>query len=52
MNWQLDVSVDEDACRIRQKNSTENLAKVRHVGLNMLKTHGSLKGGNKKSINK
>ncbi len=26
LHWQLDVSMNEDACRIRQNNSTENLA--------------------------
>jgi predicted transposase YbfD/YdcC len=29
--------MDEDACRIRQKNSTENLVTVRYVVLNLLK---------------
>jgi predicted transposase YbfD/YdcC len=35
--------MNEDACRIRQKNSTENLATVKHVALNLLKTDGSFK---------
>ena len=48
LHWQLDVSVNEDACRIRQNNSTENLAAVRHVALNLLKTDGSFKGGIKR----
>jgi predicted transposase YbfD/YdcC len=48
LHWQLDVSMNEDACRIRQKNSTENLATVRHVALNLLKTDGSFKGGIKR----
>jgi predicted transposase YbfD/YdcC len=48
LHWQLDISMNEDACRIRQKNSTENLATVRHVALNLLKTDGSFKGGIKR----
>jgi len=48
LHWQLDISMNEDACRIRQKNSTENLATVRHVALNLLKTDGYFKGGIKR----
>ena len=48
LHWQLDVSMNEDACRIRQNNSTEKLAAVRHVALNLLKTDGSFKGGIKR----
>lgn len=48
LHWQLDVSMNEDACRIRQKNSTENLATVRHVALNLLKTDRSFTGGIKR----
>lgn len=48
LHWQLDVSMNEDACRIRMNNSTENLAAVRHVALNLLKTDGSFKGGIKR----
>lgn len=48
LHWQLDVSMNEDACRIRMNNSTENLATVRHVALNLLKTDGSFKGGIKR----
>ncbi len=48
LHWQLDVSMNEDACRIRQKNSTENLATVRHIAVNLLKTDGSFKGGIKR----
>ncbi len=37
LHWQLDVSMNEDACRIRKNNSTENLATVWHTSLNLLK---------------
>jgi hypothetical protein len=46
--WQLDISMNEDACRIRMNNSKENLATVRHVALNLLKTDGSFKSGIKR----
>ncbi len=48
LHWQLDVSMNEDACRIRQKNSTENLATVRHTSLNLLKADDSFQGGIKR----
>ena len=48
LHWQLDVSMNEDSCRIRQKNSTENVATVRHTSLNLLKTDQSFKGGIKR----
>lgn len=48
LHWQLDVSMNEDACRIRQYNSTENLATVRHVALNLLKEDDTFTGGIKR----
>ena len=48
LHWQLDVSMNEDACRIRQRNSTENLATVRHTSLNLLKSEKSFEGGIKR----
>ncbi len=48
LHWQLDVSMNEDSCRIRQNNSTENLATVRHTSLNLLKTDKSFQGGIKR----
>ncbi len=48
LHWQLDVSMNEDACRIRQNNSTENLATVRHTTLNLLKANNSFQGGIKR----
>lgn len=40
--------MNEDASRIRQKNSTENLATVRHKNLNLLKADDSFQGGIKR----
>ena len=48
LHWQLDVSMNEDACRIRQRNSTENLATVRHTSLNLLKSDKSFSAGIKR----
>ncbi|MFQ3176305.1 MAG: hypothetical protein ACJAYB_002118 [Psychromonas sp.] len=40
--------MNEDACRIRQGNSTENVATVRYTSLNLLKNEKSFEGGIKK----
>lgn len=45
LHWQLDVSFDEDHCRIRKGHAAENLAVLRHIALNLLKQEKSLKGG-------
>lgn len=37
LHWQLDVSFDEDHCRLRKDHSARNLALIRRVALNMLK---------------
>ena len=38
LHWVLDMSFREDECRVRQGNATENLAIMRHLSLNLLKT--------------
>lgn len=43
LHWVLDISFREDECRIRKDNAPENLAILRHVVLNLLKTETSLK---------
>lgn len=45
LHWQLDVSFDEDHCRIRKGHAAENLAVLRHIALNLLKQEKSLKAG-------
>jgi predicted transposase YbfD/YdcC len=45
LHWSLDVSFNEDACRTRTGNAAENLAVVRHIGLNLLKQEKSCKMG-------
>ena len=45
LHWQLDISFDEDDCRIRKDRAPENLAVVRHIALNMLQHEKTLKRG-------
>jgi len=37
LHWQLDVSFDEDRCRLRKDHAARNFALIRRVALNMLK---------------
>jgi len=45
LHWSLDVSFGEDACRTRSGQAAENLAVVRHIGLNLLKQEKTCKMG-------
>jgi len=45
LHWSLDVCFNEDACRTRTGQAAENLAVVRHIGLNLLKQEKSCKMG-------
>jgi len=45
LHWSLDVCFNEDACRTRTGNAAENLAIVRHIGLNLLKQEKTCKMG-------
>jgi predicted transposase YbfD/YdcC len=45
LHWSLDVNFNEDSCRTRTGNAAENLAVVRHIGLNLLKQEKSCKMG-------
>ncbi|MBF2056302.1 MAG: transposase [Cyanobacterium sp. T60_A2020_053] len=36
LHWCLDVALREDHSRIRQGNSAENMALIRHLALNLL----------------
>jgi predicted transposase YbfD/YdcC len=47
LHWVLDVSFDEDQCRMRTDNSPENMALLRRLALCLLKKHrgkGSIRG--------
>lgn len=37
LHWCLDIGFREDGSRVRSENATENLAVLRHIGLNLLK---------------
>jgi predicted transposase YbfD/YdcC len=45
LHWSLDVAFDEDHSRIRAKNSAENMARLRHIALNLLKQEKTAKVG-------
>lgn len=45
LHWSLDVCFNEDACRTRTGQAAENLAVVRHIGLNLLKQEKTCKMG-------
>ena len=39
LHWCLDMTFDQDACRIRTGNATENFAVVRHFALNIIRSY-------------
>jgi predicted transposase YbfD/YdcC len=41
----LDVSLNEDACRIRKDNAPRNLATIRHIALNLIRQETTSKRG-------
>jgi len=41
LHWVLDVSFNEDQCRVRLGHAAENLAVVRHIAINLLKQESS-----------
>ena len=47
VHWVLDIAFDEDDCRVRQGSAPENLAVLRQIALNLLKTEKTSKGGTK-----
>jgi predicted transposase YbfD/YdcC len=44
LHWVLDVSFDEDRCRVRKDHAPENMAIVRHIALNLIKQEKTFKG--------
>jgi predicted transposase YbfD/YdcC len=45
LHWTLDVSFNEDQCRVRIENAAENLARIRRISLILLKQETSCKLG-------
>src|SRR5262245_46034303 len=37
LHWALDVTCNEDRCRIRKDHAPENMAAARHIALNLLR---------------
>ena len=44
-HWVLDVAFDEDGCRIRKNNGSQNFAILRRIALNLLKGESTAKVG-------
>lgn len=45
LHWSLDVSFNEDQCRVRTGHGAENFAVIRHIALGLLKQEKSAKVG-------
>jgi predicted transposase YbfD/YdcC len=45
LHWVLDVSFDEDACRIRQDQGAQTFSVLRHIALNLLRRESRHKRG-------
>jgi predicted transposase YbfD/YdcC len=45
LHYVLDVSMDEDDCRIRKDHGAENFAALRHIALNLLRQEKSTEAG-------
>lgn len=45
LHWTLDVSFEEDQCRVRIENAAENLARIRRISLLLLKNDKTCKLG-------
>tara|TARA_R110001599_G_scaffold253132_3_gene453360 strand:+ start:133 stop:1269 length:1137 start_codon:yes stop_codon:yes gene_type:complete len=52
LHWTLDVAFQEDACRVRRESAGENLAAIRHIALNFLKSENTFKAGIKRKQKK
>lgn len=51
LHWTLDVTMNEDASRIRTEASPENYAMIRHIALNIIRNNKSIKASVKRKMN-
>jgi len=52
LHWSLDVTFNEDQCRVRKDHSAENFAVIRHIAINLVRleeSKGSLRGKRKRA---
>ena len=47
LHWVLDVSFNEDACRIRKDKGAQTFSVLRHIALNLLRRESQHKRGSK-----
>lgn len=52
LHWTLDVTFNEDACRVRTGHAPQNLALLRRIALNSLNREQSLKRSNRQKSNR
>jgi hypothetical protein len=45
LHWVLDIAFDEDSNRTRKGHSAANLAVIRHIALNLIKSEKTAKVG-------
>jgi predicted transposase YbfD/YdcC len=41
LHWSLDVTFNEDRCRIRKDHAADNMVALRHIALNLLRQESS-----------
>lgn len=52
LHWSLDVTFNEDACRVRTGHAPQNLSLLRRIALNALNLERSLKRSNRQKSNR
>jgi predicted transposase YbfD/YdcC len=50
LHWTLDVTLNEDASRIRVGSSPENYAMIRHIALNIVRSYTKIKASVKRKL--
>ena len=52
LHWTLDVTFNEDACRVRTGHAPQNLSLLRRIALNALNLEQSFKRSNRQKSNR